>query len=202
MPAIDPEQALIATIWVVYLLGCLHWLSPGQVAYVCDRKGSWSAKRIDAKSYTLLGRMPLVRNPFSTKAGLVLLTEPIGAGVHERLFRMNGPALSAATRGLRNRTKMLSLVARISAVYLLAILPGFVAMGLLELLWRQLLIMLLAVHLAVIAEFWACTRLWRRVDGTSYTQTLISVCLNPLAGIRSADSISNWWFVRRSGCPR
>jgi hypothetical protein len=189
MPAITPEQWLISTIWGIYLLGCLHWVGPGEVAYVGDRSGKWISNSVLHTSYTLLGRMPVLRNPMSTYAGFAIVK---GRSLDSTPVMVS----EALTRGVRNRTRILAIVSAALGIYMLIVLPAFIVMGLLPRVWLQLLLGMAALQSSVLLEFWVCTRFWRRSERASYVQVLLSISLNPLGAVRSADLISNWMIGR------
>lgn len=166
-----------------YALSCLHWIGLEQVAVVWNRKFEWSEKIVGPNSYTLLKRMPLLRNPLSTRPGIAIL--PIMELGKAKLVR-------AKLRGISYRTRSLAVVAGISGIYLLLFLPVFIYLGLLPLLWKPLSVIMLSLHSLVVIEFIACTRMWRRRDSATFISALISVCLNPVAAIRSADVVCGW----------
>jgi hypothetical protein len=178
---LSPERALILLLYGIYLTGCVHWVGPGKVALIRIRGEGWIRKQATHASYTLLGRMPVMRNPFSTSCGFALVPETAAsAEVNGRL------------RGLEHRTKILSIVAAISGVALLVVLPAIIYFGLLPLLWKPLVWMLLVLHTMVLIEFVACTGMWRRRDPGTFWPALVALGLSPLGAVQAADVVAGW----------
>lgn len=196
----SPDHLLIATLYGVYLVGCIHWIAPSQIALVEGTAIGWAQMKVSGSSYTLLNRMPLIRNPLSTRPGLAILDEIKAAAIKMGRGEAEGEKLiiEALTRGLRRRTQILTIVGSLSGANLLIALPAIIQLGWLAAFWRPILIGIVALHLLVVCEFFICTRRWRRTDSGTFYPALISICLNPLSAVRSADLISNWMIGRRA----
>jgi hypothetical protein len=188
---ISTEREILLALYALYLWDCIHWLSIEQVAFVRLSK-RWVRKQITPLSFTLLGRMPILRNPVSTTPGLIICSE------------LDDPLdLPLDTKRLRKRILLLrrelfplSVCAGISATYLLLILPTLILMGGLVALWKLLALTFLLLHLLVVSEFYIAGRQWREKAPKSFAETLIAICLNPLTAIRSADALMNWEFSK------
>jgi hypothetical protein len=188
---INTEREILLVLYVLYLWDCIHWLSIEQVAFVRLSK-RWVRKQINPLSFTLLGRMPVLRNPIFTSPGLIISNE-----LHECLdVPLDSKRLRKRILMVRRELFPLSVCAGISATYLLLILPTLLLIGLFAALWKILALTFLLLHLLVIAEFYIAAREWREKAPKSFAEILIAICLNPLTAIRSADTLMNWEFSK------
>jgi hypothetical protein len=181
MGNVSPELALLLVLYGMHLSGCIHWVGPGQAAVVWGGREGWVRRAVTTGSYTLLGRMPVMRNPLSVRGGFARVSA--AATIED---------VRAKLRGVERRTKWLAVAAGVSGVYLLVLLPAGIELGLLGRWWKPLLGMLVGLHLLVVVEFFACTGAWRRRQPGTFWQTALSVGLSPVGAIRAADAVVGW----------
>ena len=172
----SPETLLVGALWGTYLLACIHWVAPGQVAMVRASPGVWEPRTIQPASYTLLGRMPVLSNPLRTRANVVLFEQAKLVSIPHHVW------LEA-----EQKTEELSFVCSLQAVFLLVVVPWITLKGLLEFLWGPLLILLVGLHLAVLAEFWTATFNGQKRSG--YPAALTAIAINPVGACRAAEVV-------------
>jgi hypothetical protein len=184
------EKELLALLYALYLWDCIHWLNPGQVAFVRAGK-RWQRREPTAHSFTLLNRLPILRNPASMRPGLIVCGETTSAGPTPRRIR-------ATIRLLDKQLLMLSLLATMSASYLLLILPAVILAGRFVVIWKPLAIMIVLLHLAVVVEFYRTARAWRTESPRSFWEHFAASALNPLSALRAPDQIMLWTLSKAS----
>jgi len=178
------EKELLALLYALYLWDCIHWLTPGQVAFIRAGK-RWQRREHTAHSFTLLNRLPILRNPASMRPGLIICNETADASPTPRRIR-------ATIRLLDKQLMMLSLLATMSASYLLLILPAVILAGRFVVIWKPLAIMILLLHLAVVVEFYRIARVWRTQSPRTFWESFAASALNPLSALRAPDHIMLW----------
>ena len=178
------EHYLLALLYALYLWDCIHWLSPGKVAFV--RAGTrWVRKQPTAQSFTLLNRMPILRNPASVGPGLILCSDTATDSPSPRRVR-------ATLRLLDKQLLWLSLFATMSATYLLLLLPAVILLGRFVAVWKPMGMMVLLLHIAVVIAFYRSARNWRATAPKSFWEAFAASALNPLSALRAADQIMVW----------
>ena len=135
--------------------------------------------------------MPILRNPFSTRAGLIVSSDT-SMGTTDRRIKRLGHRISK----LQDKLRPLSAAAAFLAVCILVLVPATILSGRFLVFWKPLTLVLLATQFAVAAEFYLAARNWRRLERRSFWESFVAVCLNPLSAIRSADTIMRWNFSR------
>jgi hypothetical protein len=183
----DTELSLIVVIYGLYLWDCLHWIERGAIAFTATTASAWKKTEITKLTYTLLGRAPVLRNPFLFTPGLIIIDITSGK-------RLSAAELAIQLKTIRTQTRLLQFASTVSAIMFLVILPAIVKLGLISFYWRPLLTALALAHFLTIGSFFYSTPEWRKHDSSSYRSTILSLALNPLAALRSADLYSKWKF--------
>ncbi len=186
MDTMTTEQELLAVLYALYLWDCMHWLSPGQVAFVRSGK-QWVRKQANAQSFTLLNRMPIARNPASMSPGLIICSSSATDKPSPR-------RINAILRLLDKRLLLLSLFATMSATYLLLLVPAVILLGRFVAVWKPMAIMVLLLHVALVVEFYRAAKRWRIEAPKSFWEAFAASALNPLAALRAPDQIMIWSF--------
>jgi hypothetical protein len=182
------ETELLLLLYALYLWDCIHWLNPGQVAFL--RAGNrWQRRQLTTHSFTLLNRLPILRNPASMRPGLIVCNEGGGAALAARRVR-------ATIRLLDRQLMLLSLFATMSATYLLLILPAVILLGRFVVVWKPLGAMVLLLHITVVVEFYRTAKAWRIQSPRAFWEAFAASALNPLSALRAPDQIMLWTFAR------
>jgi len=182
MPAIELE--LLIAIYALYLFDCLHWLKPGEAAFMRRFNGEWQRKSCHPEAYTLLGRMPILRNPFDLRPGWLISPAPDSPA----------PQLNRFIEESLPHRRMLTALLTLSAFNLLILLPTVIALNILQTSWRLVATLILITHITVAVEFIAQSTHWRRTDPKSFWREFLAILLNPINALRSADTLCSHLF--------
>jgi hypothetical protein len=180
------ETSLIAVIYLIYLHDCVYWLSPDEVAMTRSSSTSWRPNAATALSFTLLGKRPLLVDPFLIRPGFVrlkLLSLPVPN-------RTNKALRALATR--LDRWWILELQCQVQAMLLLFFLPAVIWTHRLAYGWKFFMLALLISH------FLLCLSLWlamRRCAVSKPFSLAAPFVLNPLGATRIIDALSQSLFV-------
>jgi hypothetical protein len=187
---ISSERQLILAVYVIYLVECLHWLSPGEVVITRKITGGWRRRKVTLLSFTLLGSAPLFLNPIDFRGGLVRV-----ARQEER-----GNVLTRSDKGPNRACSfgaLLPVFCGCGAVLFLVVLPVLAASGWLPSSWIYLVSAALSVHVLIVLEFFDRGRFWRTTEPRSFWKSFASLCLNPLAAVRAGDVLfENTYRIR------
>jgi Flp pilus assembly protein TadB len=93
----------------------------------------------------------------------------------------------------RERTTWLTASAAVEALLMLLVLPAAIVMQALHYAWLPLLIAFLIVHASTVWWFFAACAP-SRVEGPHGLPPIIAIVLNPMAAIRSGDSLTQAIF--------
>jgi hypothetical protein len=184
------EKELLAVLYALYLWDCIHWLAPGHVAFVRAGK-RWQRREPTTHSFTLLNRMPILRNPASMRPGLIVCGE---TGVSTETPRR----IRASIRLLDRQLLLLSLFATMSATYLLILLPAVILLGRFIVVWKPLAVIVLLLHISVVVEFYRTTGVWRATSPRAFWEAFAASALNPLSALRAPDQIMLWTLSQAS----
>jgi len=160
---------------------------PGAIALTATAASGWKKTEITELTYTLLGRAPVLRNPFLFTPGLIIAATTSGK-------HLSAVELATQVKAIRKQTRLLLFASTVSAIMFLVVLPAIVKLGLISFYWKPLLIALALAHFFAMGSFFYSTPEWRKQDSASYRPTIFSLALNPLAALRSADLYSKWRF--------
>lgn len=183
------ESELVILIYALYLWDCIHWIQNGQTAYLKNGE-KWERKQIDRLSFTLLGRMPVVRNPLSTRPGIIVVHASEDLNDH----CSDSKSVRRTIRIFRKRAIDLSMYSAISGCLLLLVLPALIMMNLIAAQWKSLAAALFIGHVAVISEFYRTCSDWRLQSRQQFIEALVALSLNPLSAIRCPDVAMKWKF--------
>jgi len=184
------EKELLALLYALYLWDCIHWLTPGNVAFVRAGK-RWQRRELTTHSFTLLNRMPILRKPTSMRPGLIVCSESGGENLSPR-------RIQATIRLLDKQLLLLSLFATMSATYLLVLLPVVILLGRFVIVWKPLAIIVLLLHISVVIEFYRNAAAWRVASPRAFWEAFASSALNPLSALRAPDQIMLWTLSKAS----
>lgn len=187
MMSIDSE--LVALIYGLYLWECIYWLKDDQTAYV-KNGATWTRKRSSQLSFTLLGRMPVFRNPFSIWPGIVISANVAASETSPS----NARSIKRAIRLFRTQSFELCIYSALSGCFLLFLLPAFIMMNMIVAHWKTLVAILLILHLAVLSEFYRTCAEWRSQARKSFVEAFIAISLSPLTAVRCSDAAMRWKF--------
>jgi hypothetical protein len=186
------EQEFAIVIYVLYALDCVHWLRPGQFALVRHFR-RWRIHSFCDDSYTLLGRMPVFVNPIDFRPSYASgeLDDLAGAEpIIENLAAIYTPAVG-----------LLTGLSMAGATNLLIFLPLLLLSGYLPLWWPTVASVTVLLQLALGYEFYRLSTDWRREEPSSFWPQFVSNMLNPLAALRSGDTLLSGTFSARNQTP-
>jgi hypothetical protein len=180
MLAINLE--LTAVIYALYAIDCIHWLAPGQTAFTRRINGEWKRWPYQEESFTLLGKMPVVVNPFDVRPGWIVLNAPLDT-------KAGRPEESIAWffEKLMPNGNLLTAVSLIAGFNLLILLPALALTGFLVGLWQIPVGILIATQTILVIEFYSQSKLWRIRDSNGFWREFLSMVLNPIAAVRCSD---------------
>ena len=180
------EQTLTACLFVLYFMECTFWLRRDQHGFIRISKRGWKKHTVTPMSFTLLNRKPIVVDPLLFRAGFVR-TSAAGTTGEERAFRRVGRRL--------DRLWLLMDLCRLQAFTLLVYLPTVMLLHRLELLWRVVLGLIIAIHIAVCV---LGIRELHRLRKVHLATTALSLLCNPVGATRAMDVVSQALFERYS----
>jgi hypothetical protein len=177
---LTPERELAAAVYILYAADCVHWLKAGQAAVTRRPGGRWSLHEHTDASYTLLGWMPVVVNPFDLR--------PSFAWAHpgESTSTPNEAAHELLRRELPN-IDSLTLVSIIGCLNLLVVFPAVLITGLFPVPFLIPAIIAGSVHVTLAVDVFIQGAKWRRADRAGFWRQYLPLLLNPIAALRSGD---------------
>jgi hypothetical protein len=182
---ISSEHELISAVYAIYLFDCLHWLAPGEIAMTRKMVGGWYVRRVEILSFTLLGRLPFLTNPVDFRPGLIRFKEPEFALATSDHKQLNSICYFG---------RLLPLYCGSGAMLFLLLLPLLAEFGWLPIVWVYLLAALLSIHVLIVTEFLRKGCAWRAEDPASFWRSFTSLCINPLAALRTGDVLAENTF--------
>jgi hypothetical protein len=186
---IRADLNLIALVFAFYLLECLYFLKPNEIAYtgvLTERLRKWE---YSPSGYTLLGRHLCLVNPAVVGVGLAVFRDGdliSGPTYSQRRLR-------AALRLSRPSISVLRTLCSVLAAFVFVVLPIVVYQHLLSPLWVPLLAEVLLLHLGICTIFTLELRRWQK-DSTARLSKSLAVFFNPVAAIRCIDVLSRAIF--------
>jgi len=183
------EREFITLIYAIYAIDCIHWLKPGEEAFTRRILGGWHRQENKDGSFTLLGHMPVVRNPLDLRPGWIVCSDRGTKGCGLRA----GAAHLFLERSLPERHFMTAFSA-LSALNLLVSLPATLALGLIASRWKFLSILILVTHATLCFELYSQAKRWRQMDRQGFWRNFGAIVLNPISAIRSNDVLCNSLF--------
>jgi hypothetical protein len=184
---------LVALVFALYLLECLRFLKPSEVAYTGALTGKPRRWGYQPSSYTLLGRHLCLANPVLVGTGIVVFRDrdPIADPFY------SGARFRAALRLIYPSVQWLWALCSAMGLFLFVAFPLVVYLHLLQRLWMPLLAEVLLLHAAICVIFIRELRRWQRDAGSRLSASL-AVLLNPLGAIRCVDVLSQALFEELS----
>jgi hypothetical protein len=184
---------IIGCLYGSYFLDCLHWVKPERPVFVRSLSGSWRQRRHDKLSFSLLGWIPVLANPFLTTPSLIIcgIDEPLTHSQSADILEQCSASKDHLTTHIDDAD--LATSTAILGFLLLLAAPGIVASGYLAVLWCPLVCAILLLHAAVLIDWYRLGQFWRKSDRTSFRIAFSSLCVNPLGAVRSLDLL----FIRR-----
>ena len=174
------ERELAAVVYLLYAMDCIHWLKPGQVAMTRTLTQGWRTHACTTGSYTLLGRKPIVVQPFDLRPGFLILPDGLPAADRPRFLK----------KLLRRQLEDIGIITFFSwlgALNLLLLLPALLAANVFERWWHIPTILAAAVHAAIGIEVFFQAAPWRRAYPGNFWEQFVPLLLNPIAALRSGD---------------
>jgi hypothetical protein len=182
------EREFVAVIYALYGFDCLHWLKPGQTAYTRRLNNEWKKWANEDGAFTLLGRMPVVTNPFELRPGWIVLdAERPSAAVSAK-------STSKFLQDAMPHWQILAALCAMGAMNLLVLLPAIVVLGLLERGWVVPCVNMLVIHFGIVYEVYRQGGKWRSADSGGFWREYIALLLNPIAALRSGDLLCRSLF--------
>ena len=182
-----PETELLTALYLLYSSECVHWLKPNETAFTRSSSTGWKQHRTGPLSLTLLGRMPVLADPFLFRPGFI----------HRRSAEESRPQIEIRAlhkTALRlNALRLTRWQCRLQAIILLVDIPVVIWTDHLASLWPRLLVMLLTSHVLLIFSLW---RDLRRYKPHGAFSVIAPMLLNPLGALRIMDILSQAIFER------
>lgn len=174
------ERELAVAIWGLYAIDCVHWLKPGETAFIRTWRGKWPRHVYREEAFTLLGRMPVAVNPLDLRPGIVVLSAAEGSRVDADRDRLHG----------FRELGVLLAVSWFAAINLLILVPALLLKGWFEFVWKIPASALAVTHVWILLEVFFRTRRWRRRAPGEFWPEFIALLLNPVGALRAGDMFS------------
>jgi hypothetical protein len=182
------EHEFVGTIYALYFLECLHWLKPGEIAFTGRSNREWKPWQNHPGSFTLLGRMPVLRSPFDLRPGWIVFnqTKP----------QCDSPSKEQLDAFIRAQlpSRYLTVLAVLEAFNLLVLLPAILSLGLFPSRWLPFTVIVLVIHIAIACETYIQAKPWRMALPKEFWREYLAILLNPLAAVRCGDLLSRYLF--------
>ena len=175
------ESEFAIAIYILYLIDCVHWLKPGEMALTRGWRNSWRTHLFQDDSYTLLGYMPVFVNPVDLRPAFVC-----GPASKLEPLRQRMPAF---VRSCVPNAKVVTFFSFIVAANLMCFLPILLLTGYLGAWWRVSLCVALSIQVSLAFEIYRQGARWRSLKRGDFWQHFIPLVLNPLAALRCGDAL-------------
>jgi len=176
---------LLVALYAIYANDCVHWVDSGAFGFTRASIFEWRSHSVSQFAFTLLGRRPLLVDPFLLLPGYVCVTSK------------NRISDAATKRSLRkisivlDRRWLLEAQCRVQAILLLLFFPWSIWTGRLSLLWRSMAVALFLSHGLLLITFLFALR---RHNIKRPFACVAPILINPLGAIRAQDLLSQLVF--------
>jgi hypothetical protein len=181
------ETELFSALVLIYMNECVYWLGPNDLAYTRSSAISWKTHRNDVQSFTLLGKMPILVDPFLLLPGFIkcpVSTLALNPSIDRTLRRVSKQAM---------RIWFLEVQCQVQGILLLLFLPWILWNGRLVQLWQNLLFAIFLTHLSIVIS--SCLVLRKNQLSIS---TALQLLPNPIGAIRFPETLAQLLFDRLS----
>ena len=179
------ETELLAALFLIYAYDCVHWIGPEDHAFTRSSIKDWKSHQRGPLSFTLLGKTPLLVDPFLFLPGYIR---------NKSLSPAPDRVLHKVSRQL-NRLWIIEMQCRIQAMLLLLFLPWIIWTHRLLYLWQTLSAVLVCSHLLLMLSFILALRCNSIAHPISCAAP---VFFNPLGATRLLEVLSQGLFDKET----